>query len=531
MKELNIELIDVDEIKVLRPVTMSDIREPSSHTFHPDGLFSTEIFGAIGSDERNVTFSYIDLKTSIVQPIVYKALTKARKFYGEILTGRAYAIFDNKVKDFVESNDDKAETGFEFFIRHIKDIRLEDTGSTTRKELIAMLKKYRDKLTCRRMLVIPAGIRDYMVTEDGRNKEDEINSIYRKMINSASIIPGSYNTSKDINEIAVSLQVSAMEVYEYLSNILLGKHTVINAKWVKRKIHNSSANVLTSAITEPKRIDSPGIGTNDVLVGLKQYAASILPLSNYVFKASFLGESLMGKNSNMNLINTSTMKMDIVDPDPDYYDLWMTKSGNESLIRLLRAPTTKAGPVIYKKKSKEYTLALVVDTGDGVAIINDTTNVSADILARARPIKLAELLYVTLYKTESRVRGTTTRYPSANEGSAIVIEPKLKVTSKTRDIKVLDEHLAETGERYPRYPDMTTSFFDSYSVSPSVMARLGADFDGDKLNYIATFSDESIKEIDALLSKASYYRSSTVGEFIHPAGNDINELVLAHLAA
>jgi len=43
-------------------------------SFHPDGLFSTTIFGAVGSEYRTKMFGYIDLKYPIIHPLVYKTI-------------------------------------------------------------------------------------------------------------------------------------------------------------------------------------------------------------------------------------------------------------------------------------------------------------------------------------------------------------------------------------------------------------------------------------------------------------------------
>ena len=60
-----------DRLKAIRPVRALDIFEGSSENFHPDGLFSVEIFGRVGDERRNRRFSYVDIKVPVFHPVVY----------------------------------------------------------------------------------------------------------------------------------------------------------------------------------------------------------------------------------------------------------------------------------------------------------------------------------------------------------------------------------------------------------------------------------------------------------------------------
>jgi hypothetical protein len=58
------KLAGILQVKVL------DIKEGMSDALHPEGLYSEEIFGRVGSDERLNRFGYFDLKLSIFHPLV-----------------------------------------------------------------------------------------------------------------------------------------------------------------------------------------------------------------------------------------------------------------------------------------------------------------------------------------------------------------------------------------------------------------------------------------------------------------------------
>ena len=63
--------LTLERLRVLKPVTVLDIYTNNTESFHPNGLFSIEIFGRVGSDDRDKRFSFIDLKTDIFHPLYF----------------------------------------------------------------------------------------------------------------------------------------------------------------------------------------------------------------------------------------------------------------------------------------------------------------------------------------------------------------------------------------------------------------------------------------------------------------------------
>ena len=101
----------------LRPVKVLDIFEGGSSDFHPEGLFSTEIFGKVGDERRNYRYSYIDIKIEVLHPVIFKALSDMKRLYGEIMSGEAYAVWDETDKDFIKSDPlNGGQTGMYFFL-------------------------------------------------------------------------------------------------------------------------------------------------------------------------------------------------------------------------------------------------------------------------------------------------------------------------------------------------------------------------------------------------------------------------------
>ena len=76
----NIDLLILDDksISTMRPIKTLDTYVGATKTLAPEGLYSTESFGLVGSKIRSMRFSYIDLKVSIIHPTLCKALIKLR---------------------------------------------------------------------------------------------------------------------------------------------------------------------------------------------------------------------------------------------------------------------------------------------------------------------------------------------------------------------------------------------------------------------------------------------------------------------
>jgi hypothetical protein len=180
----NLTLLELTPAKLqhLRPVKVLDSFDGTGVNFHPDGLFSTEIFGRVGDDIRNQRFSYIDIKVSIMHPILYRAMADLKELYIGIMSGAEYALFDEDEKDFVRADAITGKTGYQYFISNWKKIQFQETKSDKREHNIRLVKKYIDGAMTSKVVVLPAGLRDMEVGPDGRPQENEVNTLYRKLL-------------------------------------------------------------------------------------------------------------------------------------------------------------------------------------------------------------------------------------------------------------------------------------------------------------------------------------------------------------
>ena len=141
----NISLLNLtpELLRGIRPITSLDIYD-ANNNFHTDGLYSSEIFGKVGDTSRDRKFSYIDIGVKIFHPQIYKTLGKLKQMYTGILEGKIYAVWDDKIKDFVKSNPIDGQTGMWFFMTYWTEIKFEHNASTQRDDYIRLIEKYKN---------------------------------------------------------------------------------------------------------------------------------------------------------------------------------------------------------------------------------------------------------------------------------------------------------------------------------------------------------------------------------------------------
>ena len=285
----NIRIMDVDKYITdhqTLPVTTSLIKEPSSPLFNKDGLFSEEIFGRIGTVDRLLTLGYIELNTTIVAPALYKALEKLGGIYIDIMAGRVYARWNDELQDFERAyedpeDDDSIDTGFSFFLTHYPKIKFKLTNSMTREARVKLLDMYRDISLYKRILVMPAGLRDIANDDNGKLIQDDINKLYAGLLAYTDSIPKGAS-SPTYDGIRFNIQSKVVEIYEYLYNMMTGKRGFLQGSYASRKVALGTRNVISAAPMVSGRPDDPqALKPNETMVGVFQTMKACQPLIVY----------------------------------------------------------------------------------------------------------------------------------------------------------------------------------------------------------------------------------------------------------
>ena len=89
---MRLNILDIN--KMIKEKNIKEVKNPIyfnlRNTPTEDGLFSYEIFGPIGSEERKRNYGYIDLKTKFIHPLVYRLITSLGTRYSELISGEKY---------------------------------------------------------------------------------------------------------------------------------------------------------------------------------------------------------------------------------------------------------------------------------------------------------------------------------------------------------------------------------------------------------------------------------------------------------
>lgn len=508
MLPLNISLLilNSESIRGLRPVKVLDIFDGFTRNFHPDGLFSIEAFGRVGEERRNRAFAYTELRVPVFHPVIYKNLIDLKSQYEEIITGKAYVVFDEKLGDFVDSNPLDGFTGFEYFVQNFKKIKFDPRTSISREFSIKMIKKNLDNLLMDKLVIIPAGLRDYTVDTSGKQSEDEINALYRKVIGNANLIESiDRNLNIDhINNIRCSIQKGVVAIYDYLVSLVKGKSKFINDKWAGRKVEYSTRNVITAYVSKATgTTDERLVGCNESVVGMYQFLTSIRPLAVNLVRTGFLSNVFTGPNTPSMLTNKKTLKKEAVNTPAALYDGWMTPEGLEQVF-------AKYGERSLRNKVLEYNdhyFGLIYEGPDGTyKMFSDIDELPEGFDKKyVTPITTTKLLYLSVYKRSRTIPGLMTRYPILGYGSIYPSFTYLKTTVEATVREELDHEWKRNGSKAIEYPIDGLEFFDSLCPATSHLKRLSADFDGDTCSWTALLSDEAYQEIFNKLNSVSYY--------------------------
>ena len=523
-----------ERLAKLRQVSVLDIYDGMSNTFHADGLFSVQTFGRVGSDERDLRFGYIDIKASIFHPLVFRRLLQLKGFYGKLMLGQAYAVWDEDAKDFTPAAaDDKgAGTGFGFFISHWEDIVFERNQSLTRSLRIDFIEKFKSVAMTDKVLVMPAGLRDIETDETGRTTENEINEPYRKLIAVSNTLTtdGIAKTSPFYDAPRKSLQSGFNQIYEMIDQILYGKKGFVQGKWGSRRVFNGTRNVISSMETAGAYFGGPrSMSVTDTQLGLWQTTKSALPVTVHCLKQGWLSKVFGGAEQSAVLVNPKTLKPEFVDVDPETTDQWTTAEGLEKLVESQSEIHKRQRPI----KINGYYLGLVYSDGKNFRVFNDIDELPEGFDRKnVHPLSLTTLIYLSGYRRWYELFTFVTRYPIAGMGSMYPSQVYCRTTMQASAQEELDHDWQPKGKEYVarEFPvfDLDAVFMDSQSPHPAFLKGLVADFDGDQTSADTVYIADTIEQV----RKYIY----SLGALIHPSGGlhvsattDTIELVLRNL--
>jgi len=497
-----------ERVRGLIPVTSLDIYDGASSEFHDEGLYSTKIFGRVGSDERDTTFSYINLKVQIFHPKIFRDLMSLKSIYKEIITGRATAIFDPVTKDFVADVGDKAETGYSFFVRHFHEMEFRKSKSPTRQIRVEFINQWRKDALTQYIPVLPAGVRDIEINDNGVATKNEIHDLYYRALSISNTIPVTRDMESPAFDIARNALTNTMlQIYELIEGMLAGKNGFILDKWASRRVTYGTRNVLTVMDTSIANLnDSNAPGFDSTTLGLFQVIKGLTPVTIHHLRKTF-GHLIQAGEGQAQLIDKQTLRPTWVSLSPEARDTWTTRDGLQSVIDRYQMVDMRHRPI----EIEGHYLALIYKGDDDTfKIFFDLHEMPAHLNRdHVHPINLVELLYLCGYQSWNKYFAQICRYPITGLGSNYPSRVYVKTT-------VVGERRVELDDNWEPHQDpeyvaqefpMTgsTSYMDTQSPHSTKLVGLGADFDGDTGSATLVMSKEALTENDRVLRSRQHW--------------------------
>lgn len=484
---VNIKLLDVDEFirsQQVKRVESHAIFEASSNStiFQKDGLFSEDIFGAVGSTARLSTFGYIELNAAVLQPFIYNNLVRLSALYGEIIDGTSYATFDSSLKNFkkCKASDAGARTGFTFFMEYFSNIDFTTTDSHVRSDRIAIIEKYRDILFIKRMLVLPAGLRDVQ-NSGGRLSQDDINKLYQTLLAYSSAIPPGVK-SPIFDGIRVNIQKKVVEIYEYIENIVTDKRGFLQEKYGKRRIALGTRNVISSTSYKTVTPDDPqAISSDETRIGLYQTMKGMQPIVIHHFRTAILDPVFKTDSNTIAVTDPDTLMIQYREVSNKELNKFSTNLAIETLIsRFANADIRELPIAITDVTGKKFYICMVYDTGDEIALFRSITDLEAQLKIKAdrkklHPLTWVEAFYMVTYMATQGRHVFISRYPIIQDESCYPTKIHLTSTMPARIVHLRDLLTDSLTRTYPEYPIFGNSYHDSISPALSKLAGLGGD--------------------------------------------------------
>lgn len=526
MKPTNLTLLDTRTIVpgVFKPVTSTDAFEGMTQNLNDDGLYSLEIFGKLGSKERDKTEAFIDVKLPIFNPTYFKALIQIKSLYLGILKGAEYGVWDSETKDFIKSNILEGETGFSFFARMLKQIAFASTDSYKRIQRVTLVDQFRNIALSDKVLVIPAGLRDIQFQPNGAPTEPEITDLYRNLIFRTRVVLGNKDDAENplYDTVRWGIQNAFNEIDQYLFGLLEGKGGILQRRMSTRGVASGTRNIITARkVSRPNLRTDNGVSPNSVDMGLYQALLNFQYVCVYAMINKYLMNVFTTGSQDAKLINTKTLEYEYVEVSPSTVEKWTTYTGLNKLFNGFADASIRGKEIVIDW----HYLALVYDDGVDVCVLNDINDLPKDKDRKhVRPITYMELFYLSCHDIISQQITQQTRYPIIGIGSIFPAKVNLLTITgaSSRTVRTpIDWDVMETCNRYPHRVDVP-DHFDAMSVDPSREAGLDSDHDGDQLNSNSISAEDSKEEVHDLFGKREYYISGT-GRLLY---DPINEPIL-----
>ncbi len=263
LKDIN-KFIQDSQIKEVTSTRIFD-----KNGFDPNGLFSEEIFGKVGSPARKQRFGWVNLHVYIIHPEVYDTIVNLCDIFKNMVKNEMYVVVENGELKSVEEPIPDALTGISGIIQILKNNLVEwdkiCLNSKNERE-IKFIKENLDKIIVDKWLILPAGIRDIRIVDNKRFVQDnELNNLYTNLIASTQNVDWEMLKSepKLMETVVRNVQRIVNDINTQIKNKIKGGNGLIRGKTMGKRVDYSGRFYLNTDSKIP--MGSAGLPYNYVL--------------------------------------------------------------------------------------------------------------------------------------------------------------------------------------------------------------------------------------------------------------------------
>ena len=443
-----------------------------------EGLFSTKIYGRIGSKERSTKFGYIHLKRYFLHPFVYNTMIKMFRATPQVVAGEVFVKLNPKDATLMtcKGDDPDGGTGIDFFIDNWRKINWRKTETRARikkDEVISSLKPNEIFLT--KFPVCPAMYRDINLHSQGSGKitHDEVNKLYIKLINatnseSITFTSGYYTQA--------TVQNTLLEIYKLFLGKVAKKNGIIQKNIMGKTVDFAAVNVISaprfnSNTYKEMQVPFGYIGVPLYMVLALFYPHIVKAIEDYFFDMNNQYEIQIGKDK-------------IIKNDETFNKLF----GPDGIRKLVSA-------YISDKTREIRTKPFSLDGKDAY---------KSYYQAMGRPYTITDFLLDIANQVVQNKFVLSTRFPLTGSESQAINRIKILTTEKTIPLQIESRKVLAGGEveYIPNFPtdsegniiDNQIRWIDTLVPNNSILAGMGGDYDGDTFRIIGIYTKEANAE-------------------------------------
>lgn len=514
----NIEMLELKE--VTNPINFDRGGIPTV-----DGLFSEYIFG-VTTDERRLTWAYIDLGCKVVHPYIFNVLCALQQNIKRVFEGKgSWKVTEDH--DLVEVKEDDPKynennTGVDWFIKHYKDIQFKKNSSRERNEKIDLLATFKpDEIMLSKWLVIPVFYRD-LETKEGPLKIPPINKEYMNLIRYAQAVKyESIEMGMMTNLTKYQIQNTLCNIQTYYQEIVQKSDGFFKQYVIGKNPDYGVRSVISCPVlTEYDTPDDMPIDMNTVGFPLSEVLSMLFPFVQRWIYNWFLN----------NLETTGGYQLGekyawhVVDAASKFTPEYIAKKISSWIDNYeSRFETIKYEVFLYDKDGKEFRRETEFKFSGVPVNPNPKNEYTSQIVDR--PMTWTDLFYIAAVECAEDKYAWVTRYPLISYLGTYPAKIFVLSTIQTFKCRMNVNGDVRIYDYYPVIDlsksslEVSTSFNETVNMANSILASIGGDYDGDTISSKALYSIEANQEANRILFDPNHFINNS-GDLVAKMTNE-----------